>query len=112
MARGITGFEIEGHFDTEDEAIEWGRNNFKSKYDYAFVEVGKKTYLLCDCGMCDDSLLRGKLETAVIGFFEDLGLSIKDDSIYIDLGADMNEIAWDYLSKYCDFDVLYAFDTF
>lgn len=111
MAKGISGFEIEGRFNTEDEAIDWGRENFSSKYDSAFVEVGTKTYLLCDCGMCDDYLLRGILETAVAKFFEDLGLNV-DDSICIDLGADMNEVAWDYLSKYHDFDILYAFDTF
>lgn len=111
MAKDISGIEIEQYFNSEEEAEEWGRNNFTSKYDYTFVDVNGKTYLLCDCGMCDDYMLRGKLEEAVRSFFSDLGLQATDE-IVIDLGADMNEVAWNLLGKYWGFDVLYAFDEY
>ena len=111
MAKGISGIEIEQYFGSEEEAKEWGQNNL-GKTGFAFVDINGKTYLLCGTGMCDDFMLRGKLEEAVISFFEDLGLGISDDSLYIDLAADMNEVAWNLLSKYWGLDILYAFDTF
>lgn len=112
MSKGISGIEIEQYFNSEEEAEAWGRDHFTSKYEYAFVDVNGKTYLLCDCGMCDDFMLRGMLEKAVQEFFKAIGLSITDDSLYIDLAADMNEVAWDLLSKYWGLDILYAFDSF
>ena len=111
MAKGISGIEIEQKFNSTEEAEAWGRENFDGDYSYAFVDVQGKTYLLCATGMCDDVMLRGKIEQAVIDFFEDLGLQISDE-IYVDIGADANEVAWEYLSKYKDFDVLYAFDEY